>query len=269
MQRRTGQKEPDMSLDFTVPTVDHGSLIFDKSEPMPLALAKAKSVFPIFGGTSPTEPTQTATTTTTEPPKTAPKPAGGDTPKAGEDQTAQIADLLQQVGNLTTQIGTLQTENQGYKQKEEEATRATQTKEQNLQKDLDGANQTIAQMDAVIQHLAKVNAIQSFKDAQWHSARQVLAELRDDEYEINVDLENGTAEVSGMDKALQRIAKECHWLVSKDLTQTQQTQTTQTTRQNSGNPPSNPSTAGSAADRRANMISRFSALGGRSPVAPK
>lgn len=275
MQRRNRQKEDKMlkNSDIGYPIVKSGNLMFDILPPS-LKRKTALSVLPIFGGTSPEtkveETTETKSETKPET-KTETKPeTKSETKTETETDTTQtVADLLKQVGELTKKVGTLSEENKGFKDKEEKATRASQTREQNLEKDLTDAQQTIEQMDAVIKHLALVNGIQGFKDAEWHSSRQVFAELKDDEYEIDIDLEKGTATVTGIENALKRVAKDCPWLVSKDKTQnSNENQNSTTSRRPSGGPPANPGTGTDPASKRQNMIGRFSALAGRTPTPP-
>lgn len=225
-------------------------------------LERAKATFPIFGGTSPAE---------TETPPAAPKeePAtpsseephsGGDSAKPEPDvegmSPQEIAELLKNVGELTNQVSKLTTENNTYKSKEQQAERAQQTREQQLEADLTEAQQTIAKMDAVIRHTAVVNAIQGAKDMEFHNARHVMNELVMDAFDLDVDLDNGTATVSGIEPELKRVAKEFPWLVSKDKTQTPANAPTHPRPRGSGTPP----VGGGSPDKvtkRADLINKY------------
>ena len=258
MQRRPGEKEPLVRKNSA--PIPYTMNIPLRTLPSPISLEKAKSVFPIFGGTGPvtTDPATTTETTT---------PSGGTTTTENKPEVVtpeQAADLLKQVTELTGKLTDTQTKLSAHESEKEKAQAATRTKEENLQKDLETVQKTVAQMDAVIQHLAKINAIQAFKDAEFHSARHVLAELGDDEYQLDVDLEGGTATVTGMERALQRVMKDSPWLVSKNATEvTQQQQTVTRRAPGSGAPPAPPTGQGNNPERRSAMIGKFSAIGGR------
>lgn len=228
-------------------------------------LERAKAAFPIFGG-SPTEtetpPAESATekapaTTATEDSKT----PGGDSGKLEPDvdgmKPEEIAELLKNVADLTTKVTQLTTENNTYKSKEQTAERAKLGREQQLEADLTDAQKTIAQMDAVIRHTAVVNAIQGAKDIEFHSARHVMNELVSDAFDVDVDLENGSATVSGIEGELKRIAKECPWLVSKDKTQRPAGEPTPRQPRGSGAPPAGGGANGDKATKRADLINKY------------
>lgn len=221
---------------------------------------RAKSVLPIFGGTS---PEATPTTASPAPAPTTGPAAGGDTPTP-----EQLADLMKQVADLTKTVTEVTTENTTYKTKQEQAEKATRTNEENLAKELETSADVIAKMDAVIKHTALVNAIQGFEDNKWHSIASVMAELQEGEFDITVDLENGVATVTGMDKALKRVAKDAHWLVKNDVTQGTPTGTPTIGKPGSGAPPAAPAAPGSPAERRASLLNRFPVIGaGRARIS--
>lgn len=270
MQRKTGQKDSKQMIpstrDIPINTMPYTALLNP--------LEKAKLAFPIFGGTSPeggsggkaggddsdkSGKAGTAGKAGTESSTTTSASGGG-----GGDADSQLADLLEQVATLNQTVQQQAQQIQGYTQKEEQAQRASQTREQNLENDLNSANQTIEQMDAVIQFLAVENAIQGYKDAEWHNPRQVFSELRDGNYdfEVSVDLEGGTASVNGIEKALAQIAKDSHWLVSNRKTEAPNGNQQQNATRSSGQPPGQSTQSGSAAERRAALIDKFPVIGG-------
>ena len=278
MQRKTGQKEPNQ-MDMTK---RHPPIKVMPYTDLLNPIDRAKLIFPIFGGTSPEGATgssggtgsddsgkagNTGSSQSSQSSQSSAS-AGGD----GSAQTdSQLADLLSQVADLNSKLADQATRIQGYEQKEQEETRKSQTREQNLENDLNTANQTIDQMNSVIQYLAIENAINGFKDGEWHSSRQVFAELRDGgyQYEVDVDLESGTATVRGIEDALKKIAKDSPWLVAKSKTQAPTQQTRNGTRA-SGSVPSASTQASGDAARREALIERFPAIGGsRSRVSSR
>lgn len=272
MPHKPDQERTPMSTQATLfPSIDLSNFVFEAAKPEGFwngqLAARAKSVLPIFGGTSPdpgtaspSAPAGTPSTTTSTPGATT--PAGGDAPTP-----EQVADLMKQVADLTKNVADVTAENATFKKAQEEAEKKTRTNEENLTKELTEAQDVIAKMDAVIKHTALVNAIQGFEGNQWHSVAGVMAELQDGEYDIVVDLDNGAATVTGIEKALQRVAKDAHWLVKNDTTQGNPT-TTPPSKPSSGNPPAPPAPAGSPAERRASLINRFPVIGaGRAKIS--
>lgn len=220
------------------------------------SIEAAKAALPFFGGAGEDDTTTTqtgtgTTTTTTETGKTETKPDAM-TPE-------QISELLSKVTQLNTQVTDLTQKNKGYEEEKEKAARATLSKEEGLTKDLDKANQTIQQMDMVIQNLAIVNAIQNNTAGEngakldFYDASDVIRSLDASGFELQVDLEGGIAEVKNINAELQRIAKEKYWMVKTDaVEQTQQTRTTQPPRQTgTGAPPANQTKNDGKATRRA------------------
>lgn len=238
-----------------------------------------KSCLPFFGGEDPKTPESSPEGSAAENPS-----AGGNSGQAGSGAASaaggdsgqpemtpqQITDLLKQVSDLTKNVNTLSKENETYKKKEADAVKATQSREEALESDLTEAQQTIAKMDSVIRHVALVNAIQSNKDLEFHSAKHVLRELDPNAFELDVDLENGTATVTGIENDLKRIAKECSWLVKSNGAGNAGNQgTPPAPRRGSGNPPSGGSGTPDAASRRADLIKRYPIIGHGRPVATR
>ena len=88
-----------------------------------------------------------------------------------------MADLLKQLNDASKTIKDLQSKTASYEKEKANATRAQQTREQQLEGDLTEAQKIIEKMDSVIRHTAIINAIQGIKDYEFHSARHVLNEL--------------------------------------------------------------------------------------------
>ena len=228
------------------------------------SLEAAKAAFPIFGGTGPvttdgpeggaatTTTTGTGTTTTTE-----------QKPEAMTPE--QISELLAKVTDLTSQVTSLKTENDSHKAEKEKEERAKLGREEALGKDLDAAQQTIQQMDTVIQNLAIVNAIQNNTAGEngakldFYDAVQVVRELDPKGFELVVDLQNGEATVKNINSELARIAKEKYWMVKTNaVEQTQQQRTTTPPRQTgTGTPPANPPKNNDKATRRSELESKW------------
>lgn len=224
---------------------------------------------PIFGGTTPTTVTVTTDpkTTTTDPkttttdPKTTPNTPDPlaelqADPKKLQDLLAQVTTLQSDLSKVTKDHGTLQKE-------KDDAARAQMGKEEQLQTDLNNAQEIIQKMDRVIRHTALTNAILENGDYQWHSVRQMMAELDATKHEVQIDLEGGKATVTGVDNEVKRIAQQCPWLL-KSTAGPSITNGAPAVGRPSGAPPAGP--RGSAVDkstRRANLIGKFSAIGPR------
>lgn len=233
---------------------------------------QAMASWPIFGGTSAEggategKPAETVTIEGKIVDKTE-ETTGGDDGKP--DESIVNPNDPEAISKLTAQLTAAQkaaeaataTANQ-YKQKEEQAARAQQTKEEQLQTDLDNATATIQQQDAVIRNSALTNALLSQKDFEWHSVRQVMAELQDDEVQVDIDFDSGQAIVSGAENAAKRIAKDCPWLVSKDKAGDQSTAQggnngNGTRVRGSGTPPRPPTGQQAKTERRQELSKRF------------
>ena len=229
---------------------------------------KALASWPIFGGTS----TETAETksdeTVTIEGKIVDKPGGQDDKPVEDDGPVSAADP-EAISKLTKQIEQAQASAQAaiaeankYKEKEAQAARAQQTKEEQLQTDLEAAYATIQQQENVIKNSALTNALLSQKNFEWHSVRQVMAELQDGEYNVDIDFDSAQAVVSGVEEAAKRIAKECPWLVSKDKASDQSTAQgngngTGARVRGSGTPPRPPTGQQEKTARRAELSKRF------------
>ena len=167
-------------------------------------------------------------------------------------------ELLKQVSDLTGKLQALTKENEDYKSKEQQATRAQQSREETLEQDLTEAQQTIEKMDQIIRYTAIINAVQSNPDLEFHSSKHVMRELNPEAFELDVDLENGTATVTGIQDELKRIARECDWLVKKNgRTEASNTSGAKPKVKASGSPPAPPGANGSKTNRRNELGKRF------------
>lgn len=185
--------------------------------------------------------------------------AGGDSPDATPDlaQNPEVmADLLKQLNEATKQIKELQGKTASYEKEKAQQARAQQTREEQLEADLVDAQQTIAAMDSVIRHTAIVNAIQGMKDYQFHSARHVLNELDPNAFDVDVDLQNGTATVTGIEAEIKRVAKEMPWLVAQEKNGNPMGKNPVAGR-SSGAPPANPNGDAAKVSRRAELMKKF------------
>lgn len=266
MQRKTVTK----TVTKTAKDQLMGKLPFQKNHPsgkpecnwglvsQPLSAAAVMTAFPLYGGTSPVTEDKTVTPDAATAESSTSTPDTPAVPDDSEEMTPEkVTALLKQVSDLTGKIATLTKENEGFKTKETQAQRQQQTREQQLEADLQERDKVIAKMDAVIRHTAVINAIQGTKDVEWHSARHVMNELDPNSFELDVDLENGTATVTGIESELKRVAKECHWLVSKDKTQTPSGGSQRPAARGSGTPPPAPNGANTKQTARAELINRF------------
>lgn len=220
-------------------------------------LEAAKAALPLFGGENETVTEENVT-------DTADSTTDDDSPvTSGDSSTTEeltknpeaIADLLKQLNDATKTIKDLQGKTESYEKEKAQQARAQQTREQQLEQDLTEAQQTIAKMDAVIRHTAMINAIQGMKDYQFHSARHVLNELDPNSFDIDVDLSNGTATVTGIEAEIKRVAKEMPWLVAQEKNVNGMPKTT--TQRSSGAPPANPNGDAAKVARRAELMKKF------------
>lgn len=220
-------------------------------------LEAAKAAMPFFGGEDKEETTSesagTEDTTSTDTAVSDSTSTDG-TPDLTQNPEA-MADLLKQLNDATKQIKELQNKTASYEKEKSQAARAQQTREEQLETDLQEAQQTIAKMDAVIRHTALVNAIQGMKDYEFHSARHVLNELDPNSFEIDVDLENGTATITGVENEIKRVAKEMPWLVAQAKTGNITNKTT--IPRGSGAPPANPNGDAAKVARRTELMKKF------------
>lgn len=242
-----------------------------------MALMKvALRSLPLYGGDG-EEDSGGGTTTTITAPSTTPPPASSTTtPPAGGDSKPDpieklqndpnaLGQLLSQVDKLTKDLTKVTGERDSYVAKEQENTRKLQSREQQLETDLGERDAIIQQMDSVIRSMAINNAMLSQKDIQWHSVKQAMAELNADAFDIDIDLERGTADVSGIENEAKRIAKEFPWLVAKGGTE--QPIPPSPRPRGSGAPPAPPGGDGNKAQRRSDLMKRFPVIAsGRSPM---
>lgn len=221
-------------------------------------LEAAKAAMPFFGGEQ-----EEVTETTDE--------SSGNQDTAGSDSTVSdnadsanaeltqnpeaMADLLKQLNDATKQIKDLQSKTATYEKEKANTARAQQTREQQLESDLTEAQQTIAKMDSVIRHTAMINAIQGMKDYEFHSARHVLNELDPNSFEIDVDLENGSATITGIENEIKRVAKEMPWLVAQ--AKTGNPVGGKPMPRSSGAPPGNPNGDAAKVARRSELMKKF------------
>lgn len=165
-----------------------------------------------------------------------------------------MADLLKQLNDASKTIKELQNKTASYEKEKANANRAQQTREQQLEGDLTEAQKIIEKMDSVIRHTAIINAIQGIKDYQFHSARHVLNELDPNSFDVDVDLENGTATISGIENEIKRVAKEMPWLVAQEKNSVGGRNSIP---RSSGAPPANPNGDAAKVSRRAELMKKF------------
>lgn len=221
-------------------------------------LEAAKAALPIFGGEDETVKTDESNGTE-DTTGSSDVVDSGDSSADTSDLTQNpeaMADLLKQLNDATKQIKDLQSKTSAYEKEKANAARAQQTREEQLENDLTEAQQTIARMDAVIRHTAMINAIQGMKDYEFHSARHVLNELDPNAFDIDVDLENGTATISGIENEIKRVAKEMPWLVAQAKGANASGAKGSLPR-SSGAPPVNPNGDAAKVTRRAELMKKF------------
>lgn len=174
--------------------------------------------FPFFGGTTP----ETTAGTSGDPKAgatTDSKQTGGgviteDPIAALQADPNKLRDLLNQVNKLSKDHESATNALTEIERAKEKEARAQMNKEQQLSTDLENANLQIEKMTAVVQNMAVQNAfITRSGDIQWNSIKQAMAELVPDNYSVNIDLDNGMAEVDNIDQEVKRIAKDFPWLV--------------------------------------------------------
>jgi hypothetical protein len=205
--------------------------------------------------------TPTATVPVIEEPKPAATPPAEEPPK--EDPIAKLqndpnalSQLLSQVQALTTKLGEVSTERDGYKQKEESTRRAQQTKEEQLQTDLSKEQERNQKLFNILKTKIVENAIANAKGFEWHSVKQVMAELNPEAFEVDIDEDKLEGTVSsGIDAEIKRIAQQCPWLVSKDKTKTPDNN--QQPRRPSGSPVAPPSGDSAKMAKREALIKKY------------
>ena len=228
------------------------------------SLDAAKASMPFFGGVEVTPDEETTTTDTDATTDT----AGGDTTTT-VDPVAQLqsdpnalAQLLQQVQTKDQELNQTKTKLQQYETEKAASDRAKLSEVEQLKTDLAQRDQIIEGMDRVIRHNAITTALLQVKDTQWNSVKQVMAELDDSAYDVQVDLENGQATVTGIEQEARRIAQNYPWLVkSSGPTDGSKPRTPRP----SGAPPVTPTDAGGKQTRRNELMKKFPVIaGGRS-----
>ena len=182
-------------------------------------------------------------------------------PNALAQLLSQSQTLTSQVQQLTEQLNTASTENQTFKQQQEQTEAAQRTKEQNQEIEINKLKGQLENLTNILQTKVIENAIANNAKHQWNSTRQVQGELDMSKLKVNLDIDKGIAEIDGMDAELDRIATSSPWLVKAAVDQTQQTQQTQQTRQRtSGNPPRPPAPPQDKAAKRAAAMKKFPVL---------
>ena len=227
----------------------------------PLDIAKAS--MPFFGGaeTVVEDETPTATPEVT--------PDGGDAPAEKPDPVTQLqadpaalAQLLQQVTAKDQELNATKTKLQQYETEKQAADRAKLSEVEQLKTDIAQRDQVIEGMDRVIRHNAVTTALLQVPNTEWHSIKQVMAELDENAYDIQVDLENGKATVTGIEQEAKRIAQNYPWLVKNNGT----TDSKPRTPRPSGAPPAGPSDAGTKQSRRNELMKKFPVIAGSRPI---
>lgn len=221
---------------------------------------------PFFGGTTP-EGGAVTDEKKKDPAKATTEDAGGTT-TTEEDPIAKLQsdpnalrDLLNQVSKTSADLANATKERDTLSQEKEKAARAQMSKEEGLQKDLENAQIQIEAYHRVVETVALQNAfITASGDTQWNSVKQAMAELDEEKYSVNVNLENSNAEVEGIENEVKRIAKECPWLVKSAGEGEGETLRRGPGRpRTTGTPPGAPK-AGGKTDKRDQMMNRFPVL---------
>lgn len=238
---------------------------------------KILDAFPFFGGTSVEggATTETGDKGDKGGSQSGGAPSGGDAgnndnPLAAlQSDPVKLQQLLDQVSKQSADLANITKERDTLTQEKDKAARAQLTKEENLQKDLENAQIQNEALHQVVTEMAKQNAfLTASGDIQWNSIKQAMAELDENNYTVEVDLENRTANVANMEQEVKRIAKDSPWLVKSAANPDEQ---------NNGNgrgpgrppgtgtPPKPPSQAQQGKQqRRDGMMNRFPVLMQRS-----
>lgn len=180
----------------------------------PKSAEAARATLPLFGGTSPTETDGAADNGSND----------GNTENHSEDASGTkteistdpqaVADLVKQVESLNNTVGQLKKVNEKFESEKKTKERESLGREEALAKDLEESQQTVIKMDRALRNQAVVNAINGFKDIEFHDTKFAMSKLSADVFDqMEVDLENGTVTVTGIENDLRRIAKENEWAV--------------------------------------------------------
>ena len=179
----------------------------------PKSMEAAKAAMPFFGGTSPTETETESESSTTETSEKPSESANGTSTEIATDPQA-VADLVKQVESLNNTVGQLKKVNEKFESEKKTKERESMGREEALSRDLEEAQQTIVKMDQALRNQAVVNAINGFKDIEFHDIKFAMSKLSSDVFDqMEVDLANGTVTVTGIENDLRRIAKENEWAV--------------------------------------------------------
>lgn len=251
-----------------IKSVRQGNLVFMSDTD------KIMAAWPFFGGADENPPVDEGKTA--PPAKTVAKETVTETPggnPADEDPIAKLQsdpialrDLLNQVSKQQGDLQKISGEHATLTAEKEKQARLQLSKEENLQKDLDNANAQIEQMTEIVRNVALQNAfIEKSGEVQWNSVKQAMAELLEDNYQVDVDVNNRTAEVTGIEKEIQRIAKDSPWLVkSGGVVDPNGSRGPGRPRSNpTGAPPAGPKANGDKSARRAQMMNRYPVLSQR------
>lgn len=231
------------------------------------ALELIQDSLPIFGGTAPETKSESSSTEGSADTKKTSKDSG-DSDSGGGDSTTPKEITPEQFAQLNTQVAELMSKNQElsttletYTSKEEQERKASMGREEALTEDLTKAQKVVDAQDQVIKSLALINAIQGNKEYKFHDPSDVIRRLDHSSYEFNVDLENGTATVSGVENELRRIAKENDYLVIKPNGEVAQNGTATRSPRATGNPPGPTPTNASKSQRRAELEAKWPVIG--------
>ena len=124
--------------------------------------------------------------------------------KAPQLTQAQIEKLIQDNAAAQAEISAYQTEKQEREAAQEEAERATRSKEENLEKDVQRLSEENGQLKIVNERNLLDLAIFRNKSYQWIDEGDVAALL--DRSGIKIDAAKGT--ITGIDEALKKLAKD-------------------------------------------------------------
>ena len=210
-------------------------------------------------------PVTPATTPEAPPVETTP-PAAAATPPAEpqEDPIAKLqsdpnalSQLLSQVQALTTKLGEVTTDRDSLKTKQDQAARAQQTKEEQIQTDLDNERLKTQKLFNILKAKIVENAIGAQSNYEWHSVKQVMAELNADAFEVDIDEEQLTGTVKGIESEIKRVATQCPWLVSKDKSKTPDNNNQQRPQRPSGGPVAPPTSGDAKLSKREALIKKY------------
>ena len=224
-------------------------MVIDNTDKMMAkTIANVLASFPFYGGTAPVEEekTEDGTEEKTEEGKKADAPPIA--PPA-------VAELVKQIDTLNTTVSDLQKKNETYETEKKTKERAGLGREEALTKDLEDRDQIIQKMDAALRNQAVINAINSFTDVQFHDPKFAMSKLSPEIFEkMQVDLENGTVTVTGVENDLRRVAKEYEWAVKKaGATETAPPVVTPPARATGGAPRGGGGDSSTATTRKAHM----------------